>query len=67
MMINSDGSPRASMSILGIIIFVPARVHNSFHEITERLAILVFFGASRRSLRPGRAGTDDPRLSGIIA
>ena len=28
----------------GTIIFVPARVHHSFYDITERLALLVFFG-----------------------
>ena len=28
----------------GTIIFVPAREHHSFYEITERLAVLVFFG-----------------------
>ena len=28
----------------GTIIFVPARVHHLFYAITERLAVLVFFG-----------------------
>jgi mannose-6-phosphate isomerase-like protein (cupin superfamily) len=33
----------------GTIIFVPARVHHSFYDISERLAVLVFFGP------PGKA------------
>jgi len=28
----------------GTIIFVPARMHHSFYDISERLAVLVFFG-----------------------
>ena len=28
----------------GTIIFVPARVHHSFYDISERLSVLVFFG-----------------------
>jgi len=34
----------------GTIIFVPARVHHSFHDITERLALLVFFGPTQGSV-----------------
>jgi len=30
----------------GTIIYVPARVRHSFYDITERLAVLVFFGAA---------------------
>jgi len=33
----------------GTIIFVPASVHHSFYDISERLAVLVFFGP------PGKA------------
>ncbi|PYX96559.1 MAG: cupin domain-containing protein [Acidobacteria bacterium] len=37
----------------GTIIFVPAREHHLFYDITERLAVLVFFGpkdSARRAL-----------------
>ena|SRR5438105_2774287 len=35
----------------GTIIFVPARVHHSFYDIIERLAVLVFFGAKDSAQR----------------
>jgi mannose-6-phosphate isomerase-like protein (cupin superfamily) len=49
MMINSDGDSRSFDVCPGTIIFVPARVHHSFYEITERLALLVFFGPAKGS------------------
>jgi mannose-6-phosphate isomerase-like protein (cupin superfamily) len=49
MMINSDGDTQSFDVCPGTIIFVPARVHHSFYNITERLAILVFFGPAEGS------------------
>lgn len=49
MMINSDGDSKTFDVVPGTIIFVPARVHHSFYEITERLALLVFFGPAEGS------------------
>jgi mannose-6-phosphate isomerase-like protein (cupin superfamily) len=48
-MIDSDGDSRSFDVCPGTIIFVPARVHHSFYDITERLAILVFFGPAESS------------------
>ena len=33
----------------GTIIYVPAHTEHSFYDITERLALLVFFGSSEHS------------------
>jgi len=49
MMINSDGDSRNFEVGPGTVIFVPARVHHSFYDITERLALLVFFGPAEGS------------------
>jgi mannose-6-phosphate isomerase-like protein (cupin superfamily) len=49
MMIDSDGDTQSFDVCPGTIIFVPARVHHSFYDITERLAILVFFGPAEGS------------------
>jgi mannose-6-phosphate isomerase-like protein (cupin superfamily) len=35
----------------GTIIFVPARVHHLFYDITERLEVLVFFGPKASAQR----------------
>jgi mannose-6-phosphate isomerase-like protein (cupin superfamily) len=40
----SDGNIRSFDVNPGAIIFVPARIHHSFYDITERLSVLVFFG-----------------------
>ena len=53
MKITSDGDSRNFEVGPGTIIFVPARVHHSFYDITERLALLVFFGPAEGSaIRP---------------
>lgn len=44
MRIDSDGKPYSFAVGPGSIIFVPAREHHAFYDITERLAVLVFFG-----------------------
>lgn len=44
MKIGSDREVKKFNVLPGTIIFVPARVNHSFYEITERLAVLVFFG-----------------------
>ena len=49
MTIASDGDARSFDVSPGTIIFVPARVHHSFYDITERLALLVFFGPAEDS------------------
>jgi mannose-6-phosphate isomerase-like protein (cupin superfamily) len=49
MMINSDGDSSTFDVCPGTIIYVPAQVHHSFFDITERLALLVFFGPSAGS------------------
>jgi mannose-6-phosphate isomerase-like protein (cupin superfamily) len=41
---GSDGDFESFDVGPGTIIFVPARVHHLFYDITERLAVLVFFG-----------------------
>jgi mannose-6-phosphate isomerase-like protein (cupin superfamily) len=49
MTIDSDGDAQTFAVSPGTIIFVPARVHHSFYDITERLALLVFFGPAEGS------------------
>ena len=49
MTIDSDGDAQSFDVSPGTIIFVPARVHHSFYDITERLALLVFFGPAEDS------------------
>ena len=49
MTIDSDGDAQSFDVSPGTIIFVPARVHHSFYDITERLALLVFFGPAEGS------------------
>src|SRR5713226_6834677 len=43
MRIDSEGDAKTFDVCPGTIIFVPARVHHSFYEISERLSVLVFF------------------------
>lgn len=45
MRMDSDGDFNSFDVGPGTIIFVPARMHHSFYDITERLEVLVFFGA----------------------
>lgn len=49
MKIGSDGEARSFEVGPGTIVFIPAREHHSFYDITERLAILVFFGPAEGS------------------
>lgn len=51
MKIGSIGDVRSFNVVPGTIIFVPARVHHSFYDITEKLAVLVFFGAKESAQR----------------
>jgi len=51
MKIGSVGDIRSFNVVPGTIIFVPARVHHSFYDITERLAVLVFFGPKESAHR----------------
>jgi mannose-6-phosphate isomerase-like protein (cupin superfamily) len=44
MKIGSDNDLRSFNVGPGTIIFVPAREHHVFYDITDRLAVLVFFG-----------------------
>jgi mannose-6-phosphate isomerase-like protein (cupin superfamily) len=60
------GSKQSSESFevgSGTIIFVPARVHHVFYEITERLELLVFFGPKQSDRRAGLPGNDDSAQS----
>jgi len=57
---ESDGDAKSFYVYPGTIIFVPARVHHSFYDITERLALLVFFGPAEDSAH-GAAYTPKPR------
>jgi mannose-6-phosphate isomerase-like protein (cupin superfamily) len=41
---DSEGDYKSFELSPGTVIFVPARVHHSFYDITEQLAVLVFFG-----------------------
>jgi mannose-6-phosphate isomerase-like protein (cupin superfamily) len=50
MMINSDGDSSTFDVCPGTIIYVPAQVHHAFYDITERLALLVFFGPAAGSM-----------------
>jgi mannose-6-phosphate isomerase-like protein (cupin superfamily) len=49
MKVGADGDARNFDVSPGTIIFVPARVHHLFYDITERLAVLVFFAGSETS------------------
>lgn len=51
MKIGSNTNVRSFKVAPGTIIFVPARVHHSFYDITERLAVLVFFGPKESAQR----------------
>jgi mannose-6-phosphate isomerase-like protein (cupin superfamily) len=51
MRIDSDGGATSFDVCPGAIIYVPARIHHSFYDITERLAVLVFFGAQASAER----------------
>jgi mannose-6-phosphate isomerase-like protein (cupin superfamily) len=51
MRIDSDGDTKTFDVSPGTIIFVPARVHHSFYDISERLSVLVFFGPAEGSTR----------------
>jgi mannose-6-phosphate isomerase-like protein (cupin superfamily) len=44
MRIDSEGEAKTFDVCPGTIIFVPAWVHHSFYDITERFSVLVFFG-----------------------
>jgi len=47
--IGSEGGVKTFDVCPGRIIFVPARVHHSFCDISERLSVLVFFGPAEGS------------------
>ncbi|HEY1271693.1 MAG TPA: cupin domain-containing protein [Terriglobales bacterium] len=47
MLMGSDGDAKTFDVTPGTIIFAPARMHHSFFNITERLALLVFFSSAR--------------------
>ena len=49
MMVDTDGDAKSFDVCPGTIIFVPARAHHSFYDITERLAVLVFFAPAESS------------------
>jgi mannose-6-phosphate isomerase-like protein (cupin superfamily) len=49
MRIASEAETKTFDAGPGTIIFVPARVHHSFYDISERLSVLVFFGAAEGS------------------
>jgi mannose-6-phosphate isomerase-like protein (cupin superfamily) len=51
MKIGANGDVRDFEVSPGTIIYVPARVHHSFYDITERLAVLVFFAGAESSTR----------------
>jgi mannose-6-phosphate isomerase-like protein (cupin superfamily) len=46
---GSEGDRKSFDVGPGTIIFVPARMHHSFYDITQRLAVLVFFGPPESS------------------
>jgi mannose-6-phosphate isomerase-like protein (cupin superfamily) len=46
---DSEGNFNSFDVSPGTIIFVPAKVDHSFYEISERLAVLVFFGPEHDS------------------
>ncbi|PYX81375.1 MAG: cupin domain-containing protein [Acidobacteria bacterium] len=47
MKVGANGNARNFDVSPGTIIYVPARVHHSFYDITERLAVLVFFAEQK--------------------
>jgi mannose-6-phosphate isomerase-like protein (cupin superfamily) len=49
MRIGSESEAKTYDADPGTIIFVPARVHHSFYDISERLSVLVFFGPAKGS------------------
>ena len=51
MKIGSDANISSFKVAPGTIIFVPARARHSFYDITERLAVLVFFGPKESAQR----------------
>jgi mannose-6-phosphate isomerase-like protein (cupin superfamily) len=51
MRIGSDGDMRNFDVSPGTIIYVPAQVQHAFYDITERLAVLVFFGGREAAAR----------------
>ena len=51
MKIGSDGDVKSFDVSPGTIIFVPAHEHHAFYDITERLAVLVFFAPAEGSAR----------------
>jgi len=53
MKVGADGDGRDFHVSPGTIIYVPARVHHSFYDITERLAVLVFFAGAESSAHRG--------------
>ena len=55
MVTNSDGDNSSFDVCPGTIIYVPAQVHHSFYDITERLELLVFFGPAAGSVMHGSA------------
>ena len=57
MRMEADGDAATFEVGPGTIIFVPARTRHSFHDITERLALLVFFGLAEQSGTTGSAVT----------
>jgi|SRR5690348_7308209 len=57
MKIGSGGSTETFEVGSGTIIFVPARVHHVFYEITERLELLVLFGPKDPDRRAGFIGS----------
>jgi mannose-6-phosphate isomerase-like protein (cupin superfamily) len=46
---DSEGEAKTFDVNPGTIIFVPAQVHHSFYDISERLSVLVFFGPAEGS------------------
>ena len=46
---GSDGNAKTFKVGPGTIIFVPARLHHSFCEISERLSVVVFFAPAEGS------------------
>jgi mannose-6-phosphate isomerase-like protein (cupin superfamily) len=49
MMTESEGKTKTFDVGPGSIIFVPALVHHSFYDITEKLSVLVFFAPAEGS------------------
>jgi mannose-6-phosphate isomerase-like protein (cupin superfamily) len=46
---DSEGDLKSFDVSPGTVIFVPAKVNHTFYEISERLAVLVFFGPEHDS------------------